>query len=493
MTFSRAFKTAGGLAIGSLLISLSACIPENQDETEIGLVAQTPLSHQSNIGVQLFMWNWESISKECQLLADTGISWVLTSPPQEHIRGDAWWTVYQPVSYGLNSKLGTTEQFEEMVDTCNSAGVDVIADAVINHMSASSNGTGFDGTQYEKYSYPGLYQRDDFHNCQLTSNNQIQNFNDVAQVRDCELLGLSDLDQGRENVQGKITEYLQSLLDKGVAGFRIDAAKHMSEPELRQILDSLPDEVIVMHEVIPGGALQPEQYTNTGDLAWEFGYAENMNAFFDSGLISTAANASRWGEYLKSVESIGFISNHDTERNRSTLSYRQPKLFELATATMLAETYGHPMLYSSYSFDDFDFVPLGPGESVQDVVCQDGPKDSYQAGQWICQHRWTTTTNMIQFSFDLDREPMENWKRDRKIYGFSRGSEGYFLVNLRDEPYDEEIQTGLPPGVYCNYFSSELLHESTECSEQVVVESDGTITGIESLTAIAISKQRVME
>lgn len=472
------------------VFALSACSgPTETQQPNI------PLSHQSNIGVQLFMWNWDSIAKECPVLAESGIDWVLTSPPQEHIQGNAWWTVYQPVSYNLDSKLGSSEQFESMISTCNEAGVEVIVDAVINHMSASDQGVGYAGTNYQKYFYPGLYDRDDFHNCQLTTNNQIQDFNDVLQVRDCELLGLSDLDQGRENVRQHISSYLQSLLDLGAAGFRIDAAKHMSEPELREIIESLPEDTVVMHEVIPGGALQPDQYTHTGDLAWEFNYAENMNAFFEKGLISTAANSSRWNEYLRSVEAVSFISNHDTERNRSTLSYRDPQLFELATATMLAEPYGNPKLYSSYAFEDFDYVPLDSNDLVKDVTCESTPQLDYQVGQWICQHRWDSTVSMIQFSKDVDREPMLNRKKDRRVYGFSRGDKGYFLVNLLDQQYTGEIQTGLDPGDYCDYFTSTEESEKDNCIGQVYeVDEEGfLINPVPANSAVAISTSRKIE
>lgn len=61
------------------------------------------------------------------------------SPPQEHILGDEWWTRYQPVSYIIQSRSGDRNGFSEMVQRCNAAGVQIIADAVINHM------TGHDG------------------------------------------------------------------------------------------------------------------------------------------------------------------------------------------------------------------------------------------------------------------------------------------------------------------------------------------------------------
>jgi alpha-amylase len=60
-----------------------------------------------------------------------------------------------------------------------------------------------------------------------SSNGEIQNYNDMYQVRDCKLVGMPDLALSNTYVRDKITEYMNTLIDLGVAGFRIDAAKHM--------------------------------------------------------------------------------------------------------------------------------------------------------------------------------------------------------------------------------------------------------------------------
>jgi len=44
---------------------------------------------------------------------------------------------------------------------------------------------------------------------------------------------------GEEYVRNKIAEYLNNLIDIGVAGFRIDAAKHMWPGDLRAIYSKL--------------------------------------------------------------------------------------------------------------------------------------------------------------------------------------------------------------------------------------------------------------
>lgn len=46
-------------------------------------------------------------------------------------------------------------------------------------------------------------------------------------MRNCKLVGLNDLNQGTDYVRGKIRDYLNTLIGYGVAGFRIDASKHM--------------------------------------------------------------------------------------------------------------------------------------------------------------------------------------------------------------------------------------------------------------------------
>lgn len=55
------------------------------------------------------------------------------------------------------------------------------------------------------------------------------------QVRNCRLVGLLDLDLGKEYVRSKIVNYLNRLIEIGVAGFRVDAVKHMWPGDLEVI------------------------------------------------------------------------------------------------------------------------------------------------------------------------------------------------------------------------------------------------------------------
>jgi alpha-amylase len=432
------------LATSSVLVGCVAAQEEPQ--------AALPERYENQVGVQLFMWNWNSIARECEFLGQAGIDWVVTSPPQEHISGAAWWTVYQPVSYQIEGRLGNREEFQNMTATCAEHGVDIIADAVINHMTGQSSGTGSAGTKFTKYEYPGLYTRDDFHRCFLTPNGQIQNYRDLAQVQTCELLGLSDLDTKSEKVQQTILAYLNDLLSLGVAGFRIDAAKHIFAPDLKAIVDQLPEGTRIIHEVIRGGGepVKPEQYLDSGEV-WEFDYARNMRSFFRSEVITPAASRARFTRFTPSNQTISFVSNHDTERNGETLSYRDARYFELATAMMLAEDYGQPMLYSSYAFESYDAGPFEKVQGVVDVDCTGvtGPKAEYKNYEWICQHRWQSTINMVAFRDRVQAAPIVEKHVERGVYGFARENIGYFITNVfarKEMPVS--VQTTLPDGSY---------------------------------------------
>lgn len=98
---------------------------------------------RGNVIANLFQWTWDSVAAECtSTLGPAGYGWVQVSPPQEHVRGTAWWTSYQPVSYRIESKLGTRAEFAAMVDTCRDAGVGVVVDAVVNHTTGADQGSG---------------------------------------------------------------------------------------------------------------------------------------------------------------------------------------------------------------------------------------------------------------------------------------------------------------------------------------------------------------
>ena len=60
-------------------------------------------------------------------------------------------------------------------------------------------------------------------------------------MRNCRLLDLLDLDLSSDYVRSQIICYLNRLVDIGVAGFRVDAVKHMWPHDLQYIYDNIKD------------------------------------------------------------------------------------------------------------------------------------------------------------------------------------------------------------------------------------------------------------
>ena len=419
---------------------------------------------EDQVGVQLFMWNFDSIANECEYLGDVGIDWVLVAPPQEHIQGSEWWVGYQPVSYQLESQLGTKAEFESMVKTCGDNGVEIYADAVINHMTGSSEGVGTAGSEYAKYEYGDLYSRSDFHACEQTLDSQIADWSNVTQVQECELLNLADLRTEDETVQAKIVGYLQSMVDIGVTGFRIDAAKHIPLADLESIKAKLPAEIKYIQEVVPGtpGA-EPTDYLTFGDI-FGFDLAYQLASIFSQqvAFMPDTSTESPW--ITPSNQTVVMVSNHDTERNGQTLNYSQPAQFEAATAMMLALDYGQPMLYSSYAYDSYDWAPKDENGRLLDAKCAETRSiylTNHKAGTWLCQHRMKSVSSMIAFRDQTSGQPVTNPQATDSVLSFERGNVGFFAVNVTTQDISGvEIPTNLVDGTYLEVISGKEVEIS---------------------------------
>ncbi|WP_395296440.1 carbohydrate-binding module family 20 domain-containing protein [Kitasatospora hibisci] len=427
----RPARVAGALtASAALALSLTAALgaaPTAQ---------AAPPANGKDVTATLFEWRFDSVAKACtDTLGPKGYGFVEVSPPQEHIQGSQWWTSYQPVSYKIAGRLGDRTSFKNMIDTCHAAGVKVIADSVVNHMSAGS-GTGTGGTVYSKYNYPGYYQDWDFHSCRTA----ISNYGDRADVQNCELVNLSDLDTGSAYVQQTIANYLDDLASLGVDGYRIDAAKHIAATDLAGIKAKTADpNAFWVQEVIYGAGepIQPSEYTGTGDVD-EFRSGTWLKSAFQGGRIADLAS---WGSGLLPTDKARtFVDNWDTERNGSTLTYKDGSAYTLANVFMLAHPYGAPNVYSGYAFTGHDDGP--PNGGTVNACYSDG---------WNCTHAWRQVANMVGFRNAVAGTGITDWwSNGNNAIAFGRGGKGFVAINRESGPVTETFQTSLPAGSYCD-------------------------------------------
>ena len=408
-----------------------------------------PNPAKGDVFVHLFEWRWPDVAAECEtFLGPNGYAAVQVSPAQEHVPGDQWWTRYQPVSYRIASRGGTRAEFADMARRCRAAGVDVYADAVINHMAGIGEGHGVDGSAYGLFNYPVPYVYDDFHHCGRNVHNNIANYQDLWEVQNCNLGTLPDLDSGSPSVQSKIAAYLDDLLSLGVGGFRIDAAKHMPSGDIGSILDLLDSRPFIYQEVIDWGteAIDARDYLVNGDVT-EFKYPKALFAAFANGALDTLQNLGEGEGYLPPGKAVVFVDNHDLQRGHAggedIINYKYGELYDLANVFMLAWPYGYPMVMSSYYFEDSDQGPPAT-RPVERGACTAG---------WVCEHRRPAMTGMLQFRKATQGLHVTKWQAPGdKLIAFGRGDRGFVIINTGDERFDGVFETGMPGGDYCNIF-----------------------------------------
>lgn len=434
--------------------------------------------------VHLFEWKWDDVARECEeFLGPHGVGGIQVSPPNENsvITQRPWWERYQPVSYILQTRSGNEDQFRRMVRKCTDAGVRVYVDAVINHMSATKGrGTAGSISDPDTMNYPGVpYTTTDFHPpCQIVD------YSEPYQVRNCQLVGLPDLNQTLNWVQDRVEDYLNHLVDCGVAGFRVDAAKHMWPADLKQMYERTNDlstahgfkrgsRPFIYQEVIDlgGEGISSTEYTPLGRVT-EFRASAEIGKLLRgrNNLTFVDSWGTGWG-FLPSDRSVVFVENHDSERGQGAggsdvLTYKDGKLYRMAVAFTLAHPFGIPKVMSGFAFHRSDQGP--PANPNGDIISPEFNSSSSCTNGWVCQHRWRQTYKMVQFRNAAGDAPVSRWwsNGDNQI-AFAREGRGFMAINNEERDLNVTLNTGLTGGSYCDLMTGDL--QDNKCTGGVVV------------------------
>lgn len=418
-------------------------------------LAMASSAGQAAVSVDLFQWKFRDVAKECEtVLAPKGVAAVLVASPVEKASGSEWWRALTPVSFSkLNSPMGSEAEFRDMVTRCTAAGVQVYTDALLNHMALGS-GTGTAGSKYDSasYRYPKL-KAADFHR-----QGPLTDFGSREQIQQHDLGGLPDLDTGSVRVQELLANHLKQLHEWGVAGFRIDAAKHVDVAELTEILRQAGQPGVISDFLTLGSSepVQASEYTALGQVT-EYRYARKLSEYFTNTLAAVKDLESD-GSLLASSEAAVFVANMDSERGSggfTSLNYKSGNIYRLANILMLSLPYGSPTIHSSYQFASFD---------------QGAPKSEVCASGWNCEQRDPAIANMVLFNNVVGNGALTNWwdDGDNQI-AFGRGDKGFVVINNSPKPLVQSLQTSLPAGEYCN-----IVAGNDYCSgDYVTVDAKG--------------------
>ncbi|KAG8555992.1 hypothetical protein GDO81_017894 [Engystomops pustulosus] len=462
--------------------------------------------------VHLFEWRWADIAAECErYLGPNGFAGVQISPPNENLiitsPNRPWWERYQPISYKLCTRSGNEQQFRDMVTRCNNQGVYIYVDAIINHMCGAGGGSGTRSTCGSSYNtgnrdFPAVpYSRLDFNDGKCKSGSgDIENYNDAYQVRDCRLVSLLDLALEKDYVRGKIAAYMNNLISIGVAGFRLDASKHMWPGDINAITSRLNNlntqwfpsgsRPFIFQEVIDlgGEAIKASEYYGNGRVT-EFKYGAKLGNVIRKWNGERMSYLRNWGEgwgFMPNDRALVFVDNHDNQRGHgaggaSILTFFDARLYKMGIGFMLAHPYGFTRVMSSYRWPRY-FVN---GKDINDWVgppsYSDGSTkpvtinaDSTCGNDWVCEHRWRQIKNMVIFRNVVDGQTLINWwDNGGNQIAFGRGSKGFIVFNNEDWNMDVNLKTGLPAGTYCDVISGQK--EGTRCTgKQISVGIDGS-------------------
>ncbi|GJJ13001.1 hypothetical protein Clacol_007250 [Clathrus columnatus] len=395
----------------------------------------------------MFEWSWDSVASECtNFLGPAGYGLVQVSPAAEHVTGPQWWTDYQPVSYTLTSKRGNRTQYANMIETCHTAGVGVIADTIFNHMSGETSGVGVAGSI---------------------------NYDNELEVWTCQLDGLADLATDTEYVRGRLAEYANDLLSLGIDGMRLDASKSnylspipwtsvqriedINVSDIANILSRLTSVPYITQEVIygEGQPVTPNMYIGNGDVQ-EFTTAV-QSAFTGNTPLTSLQDLDNQGWVPSDLANI-FVSGGSLNYNSSSNGY------VLATILSLAHSYGTPTVLSSYEFTSYD---------------QGAPNGGYC---FRLLHRWLPFAGMVTFRNSVTGNITQFASGTSQQIAFGRGAictgtSGFVVINNEDFSWTATFSTSLPAGVFCDVITGPA--KNGICSgSSYAVSSTGTFSAV---------------
>ena len=371
----------------------------------------------------------------------------------------------------------------------------IYVDAVINHMTGGGNGRGSAGSSWsgDNQDFPGVpFSNWDFHGRAECSTHslEIENYQDPVQVRNCRLSGLRDLKHSKPYVSQKIVEFMNNLINMGVAGFRVDAVKHMWPGDTSNIMNRLANlntrwfpggtRPFVFQEVIDQGGepITASQYTHIGRVT-EFKYSIKIGEVFRGANGQKLAYLRNFGEgwgFMGGASAAVFVDNHDNQRGHGgggdlVLNFKSSRRYKMASAFMLAWEYGYPRLMSSYNFDTDWRGPPSDGSGNTNDVPING--DGTCSGGWMCEHRWRQIANMVEFHNVAVNNRVANWwSNNGNQIAFSRGNRAFIAMNLEGYKLQQNLATGLQSGAYCDVISGEK--SGGRCSGKTIhVGSDG--------------------
>ncbi|KLV07010.1 alpha-amylase [Photobacterium aquae] len=438
-------------------------------------------NHQSpatNVILHAFDWPYGDIAKHAAAIARAGFKAVLVSPPMKSHksdRGTPWWQRYQPQDYRvIDNQLGNTDDFKAMIQSLNQNGLHTYADVVFNHMANESSIR--DDLSYpssatiaeyqtqadyvEKIKLYGDLSQPIFTKSDFVTAFPIKNWRSPWEVQHGRISG-GNTDPGlptlrtNDNVVKQQQNYLNALMQLGIKGVRIDAAKHLTIDHINRLWgNQIPDGLHIFGEIITDGGASKEEYNlflapylqHTPLGAYDFPLFHTIyNVLENKAPMADLSNPYSVGEALAYDRAITFAITHDIPNNAVFLEQVMSETNEyLAYSYILGRDGGVPLIYSDLNTSNI-------------VNSQGNPR-------W--QNSWQNPAlqGMIAFHNRMHGLPMAIMEVGINHLVFSRGDEGIVAINRGDIA----LKITLPEGQYYEFISGTPLMVTNTTSSVVL-------------------------
>lgn len=261
----------------------------------------------------------------------------------------------------IDSSYGSMKDFEDLITECNKRGIRVIIDLVVNHTSAQHS---WFVTARNNSAPNQNYYRSYYHISSTQHNNSWYYLPNSSPVMYYEAVfwdQMPDLNYDTQAVKTEMQGIVDFWLDKGVAGFRLDAVKHVFENNHDKNIEwlrwfaayckSKKADVYIVGEVWDSQTTIQNYYASGISSNFNFAAAQD---FIPRSLGNPAIPASsfanfvvNWNSQLKAKNSAAidapFLTNHDIDRFATVIGTDSAKL--KMAASMLLFMPGNPFIY----------------------------------------------------------------------------------------------------------------------------------------------------
>jgi alpha-amylase len=336
---------------------------------------------------QAFEERFDDLAGKVDHLADAGYDFIQVSPPQKSVDQPIWWARYQPIDYRvIAGPLGDEAALRRLVAKAHGRGVRILADVVLNHM-ADPHLFGDGSLHYPEFS-PWDFHDPDRRPC-------IQDFGDRYQVTHFWLCGdpehpergLPDLDTGSAYVRGVHKKFLRKLVDLGVDGVRIDAAKHIEPEYFDDVLSVLPPSALRYGEVI-GTTLDESRLYTSKMLVTDFHLLGTLiNAFSADGDLTYLRYPEGFGAALPSTQSVTLVRPHDAVMSPSFFNFGDYRDAVLAYAYAVGRGNGVTLVYRDDAYEDTVAAAVRFHRAMRGKLAYVRPVGEVCGGQTGCDDR----------------------------------------------------------------------------------------------------------